>query len=147
MVNLEWAARNPQSPHTKEELDAAREQQAVQQRHADALIQQRIPALRARAQEMMAIEETGPAFADLQNALTWLDAAQTPETRAAAVGQLSQAIERWQEGVAITARTKRLLAPAQAAEAQRRATEERSRPKALTIEERVKRIEQRLGLS
>lgn len=107
----------------------------------------RIPALRAQAQEMLAVLFSGPAYAAIQNALADLDGVPTPARQVVAARQLDQAIQQWAYAAVLDRDLARLAAPARVAEALRQAAEERARPKVLTIEERLARIEQQLGLS
>lgn len=130
---------------TKEQVDAANERQAQAELAGVQVELARIPALRARAIEMMAVFKTGPEYAALHNALADLDGAQSPALQVAALRALDRAIQQWAQSYTIASNMERWAAPARAADAQRQAAE-MARPKPLTIEERVKRIEQHLGI-
>jgi hypothetical protein len=62
-----------------------------------------------------------------------------------AARQLTIVLQQWGQAAVIDRDLQRSAAPALAADAQRHAAEER-RPKVLTVEQRLDRIEKRLGL-
>lgn len=131
---------------TKESIDAANDR--IDQAALDGLQAEltRIPALRAQAAEMLDVLLPGAARGAVETALSDLDTARTPAHQVVAARQLNIVIQQWAQAAVIDRDLARLAAPAMAADAQRRAAEER-RPKVLTIEQRLDRIEKHLGLS
>jgi len=132
---------------TQEQIEAANDRD-LQAAQTSLLVElNRIPALRTQAAEMLDVLLSGPPRAAIQSALDNINDAPTNAHKVAAARQLNQAIQFWAQAAVIDRDLARLAAPARAAEAQRQAAEERSRPRELTVEERIKRIEDRLGLA
>jgi hypothetical protein len=94
---------------------------------------------------MIAVLLPGAAKGAIEAALGWLDGAQDIGHQVAALRQLDQTIQQWAQAAVIDRDLARLAAPARSPDALRRAAEAR-RPKPLTIEERLGRIEERLKL-
>jgi len=132
---------------TQEEIEAANDRDLQSARTSLYAELNRVPALKAQAAEMLDVLLSGPPRAAIQNALDNINDAPTNAHKVAAARQLDQAIQFWAQAAVIDRDLARLAAPARAAEAQRQAAEERSRPKVLTVEDRLDRIEKKLGLA
>ena len=138
MLPTTWTPEAAKAGVKQEDIEAAnvRAAQATQDGYQRAVADAR--GLCATALQLVeAPGLSGPAKAALQNALDWPI---TPQHVAEAVRQLRAAVE-WGN------RDYSLAGMAPVAPPQRRAAEERSRPKVLSIEERLDRIEQRLGIA
>lgn len=146
MIDLNWANEQHPQGYTKEQIERAREQQTQAAQAGLQADLARIPALRAQATEMLAVLLPGAAYGAVQAALRDLDTAPTTAHQVAAVRQLDTVLQQWAQAAVIDRDLARLAAPARAAEAALRAAEQR-RPKPLTVEQRLDRIEKALGLS
>src|SRR4051794_31840537 len=128
----------------QEQIDQANDRIDQAERAAQQQVAAQLPTLRARAAELLGVLVTGPGAGELQQAIGWADAASDPPHIAGAAVALRTAIERWAQSAALVGDMNRAIAPALAAQQQQRAAERR--PTALSIEERLARIEQAPGL-
>jgi hypothetical protein len=146
VIDLNWANERQPRGHSLEQIEHAREQQTQAAQASMQVDLARIPALRAQAAEMLAVLMPGPARGAVQAALRDLDTAPSIAHQVVAARQLDTVLQQWAQAAVIDRDLQRSVAPALAQQAAQRAAEER-RPKPLTVEQRLDRIEQRLGLA
>lgn len=147
MLPTTWTPEAAKAGIKQEDVEAANDRTAQAAQAGLQAELARIPALRAQATEMLAVLYSGPARGAVQAALTDLDHnAPTPAHQAVAARQLDTVLQQWAQAAAIDRDLARMQAPALAAQQAAQRAEER-RPKVLTIEERLDRIEKHLGLS
>lgn len=131
---------------TQDQVDAANGRIDQAEQTAVRAELNRIPALRAQAADMLAVLMPGSASAAIQSALDALDAAPTASRQVLAARHLDAMMQQWAQAAMIDRDLQRSSAPAVAAEAHRQAAEQARRPVVLSVEQRLARIEQRLGL-
>jgi hypothetical protein len=147
MLDLNWANEQHPQGYTKEQIEAERQRQAQASQAALQAELRDVDALRARAEQLMAALVTGPHYATLKNVLIALDGAATPAHRVVAARSLRAVVEHpdVQTSARLAVDMEHRIAPARAAEAQRQVAEA-AKPKPLTVEERLARIEKHLGI-
>lgn len=139
MINLNWA--NEQNPrgYTKEQIEADRDRQSQAAQAALQRAAAEVSELRRRGEDVLnVLRGQGGGAGQIADALDWLG----PAT----IGQFKQVLDRCEYDAQLVRNLQHDIAPFRAAQAQRQAAEA-AKPKPLTLEERIDRIEKQLGLS